>query len=367
MISNNKEKMEHNYIAEEIKRIRKKSLQHKSPYPPEKLKKPVAFWIKEDRLMEGIGKALTIILRTRGCSWALDHGGCSMCGYIEDANIDPVDPIYLKNQFDFALNQSLDQIENDNNKYVLKIFNSGSFFDDSEVSKDVRTYIYNQINAIPRISEFTVESRTEYLTPEKLKALTEQLPEKYIEIGIGLESVDTHIRNTYIHKNLSFEDFQKAVELCHSYNIGVKAYLLFKPPLINEKAAIDDCSHSIQKLLDLNVETVSVNPCNVQKGSFVEYLWHSNRYRPPWFYSLFECFLKTLSKQKLKQMRVLCEPSGIGTKRGIHNCLRKECNKRMERVLSEFILHQDLKYLTQLEYDCICRKKYLLSVYSRSS
>lgn len=350
-------------LEEEIKVSRKKSLKKKTPYSEDKLNRPVSFWIKEDRLMNGKGKAFIIILRTRGCSWALEHGGCSMCGYIEDANLDNVPPGQLINQFEFALEKNIDQIEADSDDYVLKIFNSGSFFDDLEIPQPVLTHIYEKVKKIKNISELVVESRPEFITNENLVNLNKMLPEKYIEIGIGLESVDDHVRNTYIHKGLPYEDFLHAVKLCHNNNIGVKTYLLFKPPFLNEQAAIDDCINSIKTLIDLNIETISVNPCNVQKGSFAEYLWYQKRYRPPWFYSLFECLRKALGDSDLTT-RILCDPSGAGRKRGIHNCLRGECNEHMIQKLSKFVLHQDLKYLTPSEEDeCTCRKRYELERY----
>jgi radical SAM enzyme (TIGR01210 family) len=283
-----------------------------------------------------------------------------MCGYIEDANLENVPAEQIVNQFDFAVEKNRDQIEADSDEYILKIFNSGSFFDDSEVPQQVRTHIYEKISKIPKITEFIVESRPEFITYENLTNLNKLLPEKYTEIGIGLESVDDHIRNTYIHKGLSYKDFLHAVKLCHDNDIGVKAYLLFKPPFLNEQAAIDDCISSIQTLIDLNIETISINPCNVQKGSFAEYLWYQKRYRPPWFYSLFECLRKALGDSSFTT-RILCDPSGAGRKRGIHNCLRSDCDENMLQKLNQFVMHQDLKYLTPSEgEECECRKRYEL-------
>ncbi len=359
MKQNNK-MMEHDFVAEKIKRLREKSLKNKKAYSKDKLNKPISYWTKKERLKDQIGKEFTIILRTKGCKWALEQGGCSMCGYIEDANIKDVDSEQIMNQFDYAVSKTIQFIKNDTNNYILKIFNSGSFLDESEISKPVREYIYKKIAEIPQILEFSIESRLDFITQEKLDELQKYLPNKYIEIGMGLESVNDHIRNRYINKGLKFKDFLEKLQLCHNNNIGSKVYLLFKPPFLNEKAAIDDCAHSIKEMIKLNVQTISINPCNVQKGTLVEYLWHSHRYRPPWFYSLFDCFNKALNEKDLKKIRILCDPSGAGTNRGIHNCLRSSCNDKMKTHLRDFILHQDLSRLEQIEYDCICRIEYQL-------
>ena len=353
-----------NPLVELVCSLRKKALGKKSEYTREQLEKPVSYWTKDERLLNEIGKEFTLILKTKGCSWALsDSGGCYMCGYIQDAHIQRVPSDFIIKQFDYALEQKLNEIENQNSNYIIKIFNSGSFFDDTELNKEVRIHIYNKISEIKAIKEVVIESRVEYLTLDSLLELKEHLKNKYIEIGIGLETVNNYIRNVYINKGLSFDSFLEAFDMCKENKIGIKAYLLFKPPFLNEHAAIDDCSESIKTLINLKVNTISINPLNIQKGSLAEYLWYQNRYRPPWFYSLFECIRSAVNQNNLKSIRLLSDPSGAGTKRGIHNCLKRECNEVMIEMLRKFVLNQDLSVLNQKQeglLDCDCKKIYLL-------
>ena len=346
-------------LIEKIKSLRHQALKKIRPYSKEQLEKPVSFWIKEDRLLNEIGKEFTIILRTRGCNWALsDTGGCSMCGYIQDATKEDIDPQLIIKQFDYAISSKLEDIENDPDNFVLKIFNSGSFLDESEVAKDVRTYIYEKIADIKKIKEVVIESRIEYINAEKLEEMHKFLKNKYIEIGIGLETVDDYIRINYINKGLLFDDFQTALKLCHDHSIGVKAYLLLKPPFLSEIGAIDDCVNSIRRLTDLNVNTISINPLNIQKGTLVERLWYQNRYRLPWFYSLIKCLRNSITEENIKKVRILSSPSGAGTKRGIHNCKKRECNETMIKSLKDFVLNQDLKFLSPSSHECDCKIKY---------
>ena len=344
-------------LAEFICSLRKKAIGKKIKFTNEQLEKPVSFWTKNDRLIDEIGKEFTVILRTKGCSWALGNfGGCSMCGYVQDANIEDVPSDYLIKQFDYALETKINEINNRQSNYILKIFNSGSFFDDLELHEDVRMHIYQKISEIKNIKEFVIESRVEFLTEENLSELKNNLKGKYIEVGIGLETINDYIRNNYINKGLFYEDFLKAVNLCKKYDIGVKVYLLFKPPFLNEQGAIDDCVESIKRLIDLKINTISINPLNIQKGSLAEYLWYQNRYKPPWFYSLFKCLKKAIKQEDLKNLRMLSDPSGAGTKRGIHNCLK--CDETMMSLLKEFVLNQDISILHQKEIDCDCKIKY---------
>jgi hypothetical protein len=148
------------------------------------------------------------------------------------------------------------------------------------------------------------------------------------------------------------------VKICREQGFGVKVYLLLKPPFLNEQAAIDDCSNSIKTLIKLGINSISINPMNIQKGTLVEYLWYQNRYRPPWFYSLFKCIKKAVKQTDLRSTRLLSDPSGSGTKRGIHNCLKRECENYSETILRNFVLSQDLNELEQKEHKCDCKKKY---------
>ena len=144
MKSNNPKELD-SYFIDQIKSIRQKVLNRRK-----KLKiqsdHPISFWIKKDRLINEIGKEFTIILRTKGCSWALgESGGCTMCGYIQDANIENVDENHIIKQFDFAYNKKIKEITSDTDNYIIKIFNSGSFFDESEIPEKVRKHIYEKV------------------------------------------------------------------------------------------------------------------------------------------------------------------------------------------------------------------------------
>ncbi len=99
---------------------------------------------------------------------------------------------------------------------------------------------------------------------------------------------------------------------------------------------------------------------NIQKGTLAEQLWSQKRYRPPWFYSLFKCLKQSVNEKDLEKTRILCDPSGTGTKRGIHNCLKRECESSAKMLLKKFVLSQDLGELEKEEYECDCKKKYNL-------
>ncbi len=347
-----------NELCEKIKTLRNISLKRRK-VDVSLVNKPIAFWIKEDRLLNDVGKGFTIILRTNGCSWSQSEtGGCSVCGYINDTSPIPLKPQNIINQFTVAMEQKLNEIENDDVDYIFKIFNSGSFFDKNEIAEEVRHYIYNNIEIIDNVREVVVESRPEYINSLMLKEIKEFFKNKYFEIGVGVETTNDWIRNHYINKGVTLEMLIEAFRLCQTNEIGIKAYLLFKPIFLNEISAIDDCVASITALKDLNINSISVNPLNIQKGTLAEHFWRQNRYRPPWYYSLYDVFKRSILQEDLKELRVLCEPSGVGTTRGIHNCLERDCEMHNKNLLREFVLSQNLDVFDKSDLECSCIKKY---------
>ncbi|MFX1238252.1 MAG: archaeosine biosynthesis radical SAM protein RaSEA [Promethearchaeota archaeon] len=342
-------------LKDKILHLRSIALRKRKPLDSERINRPVSYWIKEDRLRSGIGKEFTIILRTKGCKWALsENGGCSMCGYIQDASTNDITESNLVAQFDHALSDKIKEITNDSHNYVIKLFNSGSFFDESEISSSTRKAIYEKISNIDKFKEVVVESRVEFINSSVLKEMADSLKKKYIEVAIGLETASDYVRQNYVNKGLLLEDFKQAILNCKKYGIGVKAYLLFKPPFLSEKSAIDDCFDSIKTCIELGVSTISINPINIQKGSLVEFLWKQKKYRPPWFYSLFACLKKALRPEDLKLVRVVSDPSGSGSPRGIHNCTDRNCNEIMMRMLRKFVLTQNIHELNYKESKCNC-------------
>ena len=97
---------------------------------PTKTRMPARWWSDKDILNGEITDAFVMIFRTRGCSWSRDSG-CTMCGYYNDSMGTAVSEQDLLQQFNAAM-------KNYRQERIVKIFNSGSFFDDEEISQATR-------------------------------------------------------------------------------------------------------------------------------------------------------------------------------------------------------------------------------------
>jgi len=305
-------------------------------------KKPVSCWSEKDILNKEIIDAFVIIFRTRGCSWAI-KSGCSMCGYFNDSNWSKVSDEDFIAQFDVAM-------QNYGNQKFVKIFNSGSFLDDKEISPKVQEKILSKL--AEKADKISVESRPEYITNEKLDKIKKIMGSKIFEIGVGLETADDDIRKNNINKGFTFEDYKKAADIIKKHGFSLKTYVLIKPPFISEKRAIDDAIKTVDKIKDIT-DVISFNPCNVQRNTVVENLWKRREYRPPWLFSVVEILKE--SKKLTNNVLLKCDISGGGSIRGPHNC--KPCDKSYLKAISDFSLNQELKVFNNL--NCECKEKWL--------
>ena len=304
--------------------------------------KPVRCWSEKDFLEDKVVDVYVIILRTRGCSWAL-KSGCTMCGYFNDSMWDKVSDKDLLKQFNRAM-------DNYSGERFVKIFTSGSFLDDNEIKPAVRNEILRELGE--KTDKVSVESRPEYITDKNLSTIKEILQSKTFEIGIGLESANDFVREHAINKGFTFSDYKKAAQTMKNNKFKLKTYVLIKPLLLTEKESIDDSISTVDKIKTY-ADTISFNPTNVQRNTVVEYLWKRKQYRPAWLWSVVE-ILKT-SKKLAGSVRIKCDVAGGGSIRGAHNC--NKCDRKFLDAIVDFSLLQDTKVFNNL--DCKCREKWL--------
>ncbi len=291
-----------------------------------------ALWKEADMSDGRKVDAMVVILRTNGCCW-VKNGGCTMCGYRE-ASLSCVTEDDLLRQLDEAVARY-------RGEPFVKIYTSGSFLDDNEVPPAVRARFFQAFSGCERI---LFESRPEFITDEALA----ELP-KTVTIALGLESSDPAVLETSVHKGFTPDDIRRAGLAIKAAGLKARTYLLLKPPFMTESMAMADAARSA-RFADEFSDEISINPLNVQRGTYVERLWKRGEFRSPWIWSLIEVF-KELSGTV--QSRLMSSPSGGGAMRGVHNC--GECDRAALDAVEKFSFTQDPK---DLEVDCPCRARW---------
>jgi radical SAM enzyme (TIGR01210 family) len=299
-------------------------------------REPVRYWSEKDILNGKVTDAFVIILRTRGCSWALSSG-CTMCGYFNDSMRAPVSEADLTAQFDKAM-------EGYKGEHIVKLFTSGSFLDPHEIPGPVRTHVLKSLGE--RAEKMSVESRPEYINETVLSEIQSRIQPKAFEVGIGLETSNDFLRTHAINKGFTFKAYTHAAKMLKRHHFDVKTYMLMKPPFITEREALDDCVRTAKDVKPF-ATMISLNPTNVQRHTVVEYLWKRDQFRPAWLWSIVE-FLR--QSKKITVIPVKCDVVGGGSIRGAHNCGR--CDRTVLEAVAQFSLSQKTSVFNGLTCSC---------------
>ena len=319
----------HNQV---MRRLRAKKDEHQDPT------RPTRVWLDEDLTPDGEVRSLTIIMNTGGCRWAR-AGGCTMCGYVaESVEGGTVEHESLMNQIDVALEHERETA--DQPAEMVKIYTSGSFLDEREVPPQTREAIAETFADRERI---VLETLPDFVEADRLAPFTDAGLET--DIAIGLETATDRVRRDCVNKYFDFDEFVEPTETAAAAGVGVKAYLLLKPPFLSESEAVEDMVRSVERVAPY-VHTVSMNPTNVQRYTLVDDLHFEGGYRPPWLWSIVEVLDRTADVDAI----VVSDPVGDGSDRGPHNC--GECDELVARAIEDFDKRQDPSVFEEVSCDC---------------
>ncbi len=280
---------------------------------------------------------ITIVIPTRGCSWALSkNGGCSVCGYINDSSRENVIPVKrIKEELINLI------IEAEYSKPLeLQIFNSGSFFDETDVPEQLRSDILNLINRSGQIFKLSVECRPDFILKGKkaIENTIKRLSDIKLEIGIGLESSNNAILQDCWNKGTTLEEYETSLKYLHSKEVLVKSYIFIKPPFFNEQEAMRDAIKTISDAQKMGTDIISINPCNIQNGTLVYELFRKDEYQPPWLWTVLH--LVKIANEIAPDTRIICDPTAAGKERGAHNC--GKCDKIVLKLIKKAVQREKL-------------------------
>jgi radical SAM enzyme (TIGR01210 family) len=232
---------------------------------------------------------------------------------------------------------------------MVKIFTSGSFFDEAEVPPEARAVVAEAF----RGNLVIAETRSEYVDAGILEDFAARIDtgrwSRPLYVAMGLETTDDFIREKCIDKGFTLADYREAVAVARSAGAGIKTYLMMKPPFLTEREALEDMHRSIAEAAPFS-DIISMNLCTVQNRTEVEYYWKRGAFRPPYLWSALEVL-------EAAPCHVQCDPVGGGHGRGPHNC--GSCDPDIVKGIREYSLNGDRSLLRALkEKECGCKAEW---------
>jgi radical SAM enzyme (TIGR01210 family) len=295
---------------------------NKNPVDP---KMPYGWLIEKERTRLGnIEETGIIFLTNRECAF---H--CLMCDLWKNTTDFTVSAGDIPHQIEWALEQ-MTSVKH------LKLYNSGSFFDIRAIPVEDYALIASLLKNFETV---IVESHPKLINEKCLKFRDMLQPE--LQISMGLETVHPDILSK-LNKQMSVKDFDDAVSFLSKNEIASRAFILLKPPGLNESEGILWAEKSIDFAFNSGVECCTVIPVRAGNGA-MDVLLKNCEFAPPDIHSL-EIVLEY--GIGLGQGRVFADTWDLGLFSKCDKCLDKRTSRLIEMNLTQQIV-------PEVECECI--------------
>lgn len=233
------------------------------------------------------GLILFLVFYTQACRWSR----CLGCNLPSKVSREPVHFKYLMAQVDHLFADSRVQNRLRDIRKVI-VSNNGSVLDEDTFSSTALMYLIARLNLhVPQLSTLCMESRPEYVDLAELEFISRALGEgdtpTGLEIAIGFEAFDDHIRNDIFDKGLTLNVFESLAQKLAAYNFSLKCYFMQKPvPGMSDEQAVEDICKAIDYLSRVSNEigtkiNMHLNPTYAAAGTALATAFKEGDYVPP--------------------------------------------------------------------------------------
>jgi len=279
-------------------------------------RKPYAWLVEKERSSSGITEDTAIIFLTnRECPF---H--CLMCDLWKNTTDVSIPAGAIPEQIEWALKQMPEAIN-------LKLYNSGSFFDERAIPEED----YRSIASLVKDFKTVIVESHPRLVNEKCLVFRDMLKPD-LQVALGLETVHTEVLRK-LNKQMTLDDFSKAVSYLTQHDIQSRAFILLRPPFLSEPEGIFWAERSIDFAFSAGVECCTVIPVRAGNGA-MDQLIETNYFAQPDIRSL-----ETVMEYgiRLKSGRVFADVWDLGIFSDCKECLDKRTNRLIAMNLNQEI------------------------------
>ena len=226
--------------------------------------KPHGFILEEERAASGqVVSSATILLTNKECAWR-----CLMCDLWKNTTTQTVPSGAIPRQIDYALAQLRSRPEQ------IKLYNSGSFFDPAAIPPADYPAIARTVAFAKHV---VVESHPRLVEGKALRF--RDLLSGSLEVAMGLETVHPQVLPR-LNKKFELAHFSQAAGFLRDNGIAVRAFVLVKPPFMDEAEGWEWAVKSAVFALSCGATVVSLIPTRPGNGA-LERLMAAGEFSPP--------------------------------------------------------------------------------------
>jgi archaeosine synthase beta-subunit len=225
--------------------------------------RPYSFLVESERSADGeIIPSAAVFLTNRECPWR-----CVMCDLWRNTLTETVPQGAIAQQIRYALERLPAARQ-------IKLYNSGSFFDVGAIPAKEHPEIASLVAGFERV---IVECHPA-LVNERCVEFRDRL-EGRLEVAMGLETAhpETLAR---LNKRMTLDQFKRAAEYLRSHAIGLRAFILVKPPFMRAEDALEWTARSLDFAFGCGATAVSLIPTRGGNGAMEE-LAAAGEFSPP--------------------------------------------------------------------------------------
>jgi radical SAM enzyme (TIGR01210 family) len=243
-------------------------LAQRPPKPAADPLKPQAFFVEPERTASGtVDDVATLFLTNRECPFR-----CLMCDLWKQTTDRRVPDGAIPAQIEYALARMPAAAH-------VKLYNAGNFFD----AQAIPLADHGRIARLLEPFQSVLVECHPLLVGERCLTFRDRL-RPALQVAIGLETVHPQVLPR-LNKRMTLADFERACRFLVANDVAVRAFILLRPPFLNEPEGIEWAMRSLDFAFDVGVECCSIIPTRGGNGA-MERLAERGEFSPPRLESL---------------------------------------------------------------------------------